>query len=243
MENIINSPFNPLPELLADFYVIDEQGLLRAKPQSELDKVLGEWAHSGVIYTPVYQDNIENPVSPVNAEAYFKLFAEDLNAGKYTAASLMVTPLYKPQYFHMLLSIFAELGNEEICKDIKLYAGAYFGDQRFPTTNPWWQHLFDDHFRDKGCHYHEDEADDFNRLPSRITVYRGLQTNGRGDCAQGWSWSTSKEVAERFKGEGERGVLLKGEIRKDDAHIFLSEFDEQEFVISSDLVSNVEVVK
>ena len=89
----------------------------------------------------------------------------------------------------------------------------------------------------------EEERDAFASLPDRVTVYRGLRPKEYDPNYIGFSWTLSRDVAERFANEFRKArwgdpnsepVLLKAEIDKEQIVWLIFERDEREAVIAPD---------
>jgi hypothetical protein len=89
-----------------------------------------------------------------------------------------------------------------------------------------------------------DEVQELAKLPSRITIYRGVAD----PTHVGWSWSLSRPIAEWFAGRwpeffGDDPVLIIGSARKADILAYFTVGREQEILISPKAVKVIAIEK
>lgn len=88
----------------------------------------------------------------------------------------------------------------------------------------------------------ESDLAHFNSLPDQIKVYRGCKEHNR----RGMSWTQSLErarwFAERLRRPADRGMVLKGEVAKEDVLFYTNGRGEQEIVIMNELVQHPRIM-
>jgi len=138
---------------------------------------------------------------------------------------IMIMIIHKPFRLPFLIYIKDEIDNETFSK---LLIENWIVTE-FPNQNgiPMMLELFKK--ADKNYLMDEDDRKEYDKLPEKVKIYRGIQKGARED---GLSWTTNKEVAEWFaKRFNHNGKIIEGWINKKDIFAYIGERNESEVIV------------
>ena len=79
---------------------------------------------------------------------------------------------------------------------------------------------------------HDDELEEFYKLPAVVTVYRGYNLDSNIETPADWSWSLSADTAEWFANRfGCKGVVIKGTVQRNRIIALFNRRSEQEVLV------------
>ncbi len=165
------------------------------------------------------------------------ILADIKGVTNYQQFTIMVRPAYMPAFFKYTMKHLSS-------RDYAEFLSSMWTRMEFPNvdvniTAPEFIKIFRE--ADKAVLMDEDEYRDYEALPEKFTVYRGIRKRG---SLQALSWTLDKSKAEWFANRWDKnGRVYSARINKKDTFAYFSSRSESEIVLDYTMLKDITLIR